>query len=55
MRTKRSFEYIISQSPSGEVTLMATQNCAVDQPEKVAEVREVPKEQAETAAKEEES
>lgn len=46
MRTKHYFEYIITQSPTGEVTLMATQNCVVNEPEKVVESKEVPKEAA---------
>jgi hypothetical protein len=29
MRTKHYFEYIITQTPGGEATLLATQNCVV--------------------------
>lgn len=44
MRTKHYYEYIITQAPNGEATLMATQNCVVAVPEKVVESKEVAKE-----------
>jgi hypothetical protein len=32
MRTKHYFEYIITQTPNGDATLLATQNCVVAAP-----------------------